>query len=320
MPLEPSISNPNPTKNYGNNSARKKILIAGASGFIGSHTTAFLEDLGHTVFTLARNDKKLSENEVFWDPAHNILKPEEIDGMDCILNFCGDNIASGRWSREKKARIIASRIQSTELICRVAAKLKKRPRLIVNASATGIYGNRGEEILDEESNPGTGFLAEVCRKWEDATQSAKDRGLRVVNLRTGVVLSPHGGMLKKILPAFTHCLGGKLGKGSQYMSFVCMEDLLSIINHLIVGDTLSGPVNAVSPFPVTNSEFTEVLSTVVERPALLNMPESLLRFIFGEMADEVMLAGRRVMPKRLLEDGFRFRFQKIEETLEYVLK
>ena len=296
-----------------------KVLVSGASGFVGSRLTARLTDDGHQVTRLVRSHPKPERAEIQWDPAAGGLEPSALAGFDAVVHLAGENISQGRWTDAKKARIRHSRVRGTQLLAQTLARPAGRPKVLVTASAIGFYGNRGDEQLDEQSPPGSGFLAHVCRQWESATEPAAEAGVRVVPLRLGLVLSSTGGALAKMLPIFRLGLGGPLGSGRQYVSWITLDDVIGAIQHAIAADSLRGPVNAVAPHPVTNREFTRALGRALRRPALLPAPAFALRVILGQMADELLLASTRVLPRRLLDSGFRFRDPGLESALKRVL-
>jgi uncharacterized protein (TIGR01777 family) len=239
--------------------------------------------------------------------------------MEAVVHLAGENIASGRWTAARKARIRSSRVMGTRTLCETLARLSQPPKVLVSASAIGYYGDRGAEPLWENSAFGTGFLAEVCRAWEEATQPAVQKGIRVVLLRIGIVLSPAGGALAKMLIPFQLGLGGVIGSGNQYMSWIALDDVAGVIAHALVTDTLQGPVNAVAPYPVTNREFTKTLGRVLRRPTVFPLPGFAARLAFGEMADALLLASTRVEPKRLLATQYVFRYPELEDALRHLL-
>ena len=296
-----------------------KVLVSGASGFVGSRLTARLTDDGHQVTRLVRSHPKPERAEIQWDAAAGGLEPSALAGFDAVVHLAGENISQGRWTDAKKARIRHSRVRGTQLLAQTLARPAGRPKVLVTASAIGFYGNRGDEQLDEQSPPGSGFLADVCRQWESATEPAAEAGIRVVPLRLGLVLSSTGGALAKMLPIFRLGLGGPLGSGRQYVSWITLDDVIGAIQHAIAADSLRGPVNAVAPHPVTNREFTRALGRALRRPALLPVPAFALRVILGQMANELLLASTRVVPRRLLDSGFRFRDPGLESALKRVL-
>jgi uncharacterized protein (TIGR01777 family) len=295
-----------------------KVLITGSTGLIGSSLIAFLSTGGHSVTCLKRNKSKIGEDDLYWNPEKREIDTSKLEGFDAVVHLSGENVA-GRWTDEKKAEIEDSRVKSTRLLCNSLSKLKKKPSVLVCASAIGYYGDRGDEILTEDSQAGRGFLPDVSKKWEAATEVARKAGIRVVNLRLGVVLSPRGGALEKMLLPFRVGLGGKVGSGRQWMSWISIHDVIGAAYHAINVDSIEGPVNAVSPKPVTNVEFTSILGNVLKRPTFFTVPSLLLRALFGEMADETLLSSTRVMPSKLLSTGFEFQFTDLEASLRNLL-
>ena len=296
-----------------------KVLIAGSSGLVGTAVTSSLGKKGSAVSRLVRTTADPAKQEVEWHPNRGELDPSAIEGFDAVINLGGESIAEGRWTEEKKKRIRESRIQGTRLLSETMAKLSARPKVFLCASATGVYGDRGNEIVDELSPAGKGFLAEVCREWEEATQAATNANVRVVNLRFGPIFSSEGGMLEKLLPPFRLGVGGKIGSGEQYMSWVAMDDVVGVINFALENETVRGPLNVVTPNAVTNAEFTKALGKVLSRPTFFMVPAFAARLAFGEMADEMLLASQRVMPKRLNEAGYKFQYPEVEGALRHVL-
>ena len=295
------------------------ILVSGSSGLVGSALVPFLTADGHRVTCLVRARPERGKAEVYWDPAAGRIDAGAIEGLDAAVHLSGESIASGRWTAEKKARIRDSRTKGTRLLSESLAGLAKPPKVFDCASAVGYYGNRGEELVKETSPPGSDFVAEVCRAWEASTEPAGRKGIRVVNLRIGIVLSPAGGALAKMLTPFRMGVGGKIGDGKQYMSWVAMDDLVGIISHALKTDALAGPVNAVTPNPVTNAEFTRTLGRVLRRPTIFPMPAFAARLAFGEMADALLLASQRVEPAKLLKAGYAFHFVELEPALRHLL-
>jgi uncharacterized protein len=289
-----------------------RALISGASGLIGSALVPSLESHGYEVTRLVRR-KPLRPNEVQWNPTGPI-SPGLVSEFDAIIHLSGENIA-GRWTEQKKCRIRESRIFTTDFLAQALAKAAKPPKAFICASAIGYYGNRGEEVLTEDSPSGDGFFPEVCREWEFATEPASDAGIRVVNLRTGIVLSREGGALKQMLLPFRLGLGGKIGDGQQWWSWIHIEDLVSAVRPILQNYQLRGPVNMTTPNPVTNAEFTKALADVLKRPAILPVPAFALRLLFGELADEGLLASARVAPERLTQSRFHFRFSELKQAL-----
>ena len=280
---------------------------------IGSAFIAAVEEDGAQVTRMVRDSPKAGEIE--WHPNQDAIEPAKLEGFDAIVNLAGENIADGRWTDEKKKKIHDSRVHGTHLISEAIAKLTSKPRVFLSGSATGIYGDRPDEILDEQSDSGGGFLAGVCREWEKATELASNAGVRVVNLRLGPVLAPHGGMMEKMLTPFKMGLGGKIGSGKQYISWVSIDDVVAAMQLALKDESIRGPLNVVSPNPVTNEEFTKVLGEVLSRPTMMAVPAFAARLAFGEMADEMLLASQRVRPKRLQDAGFEFKYAKLDETL-----
>ncbi len=260
------------------------------------------------------------EDEVRWDPSSGTLDPQHLEHIDAVVHLAGENISSGRWTGEKKRRIRESRIKGTQLLAQSVSRLFDPPKVFVSVSATGYYGDRGDEKLNEESEAGTGFLPDLCRQWESAIEAAIIRGIRVVIPRLGMVLSPKGGALGLMLPIFRLGMGGRIGTGRQYQSWIAIDDLLGVIHYAIQNDWLHGPINAVSPNPVTNLEFSQALGRVLSRPGRLSLPSFAARMVFGGMADEVLLASARVSPARLVKSGYKFKFPELEGALRHILQ
>jgi hypothetical protein len=256
---------------------------------------------------------------VYWDPAGGDIDTPKLEGFDAVVHLAGEPIA-GRWNAAKKRAIRESRVKSTRLLCETLARLSSRPRVLVGASASGYYGDRGDAVLREESGPGSSFLSQVCQEWEGATGRAAEGGIRVVNLRFGFVLSRAGGGLAKMVPAFKMGVGGKIGSGKQYLSWIAIDDLVQIILFATTAEVLHGPANAVAPNPVTNLEFTKTLGRVLRRPAIFPMPAFAVRLAFGEMGKELLLASARLEPARLLSAGYQFRFPELEGALRHLLR
>lgn len=295
-----------------------KILISGASGVIGSALIPFLTTGGHSVTKLVRRPP-VSDGEVFWDPESGRLDLEQIRGVDTVIHLSGENIGQGRWTNKKKKRIIESRTKGTSLIAETVARLDPPPKTFVCASAIGYYGDRGGETLTEEAACGLDFISGVCDKWEKAASPAMSRGIRVVFLRIGIALSPLGGALQKMLPVFKAGMGGKFGNGGQYMSWIGIDDVIGAVSHVIENDDIVGEVNIVAPKPVTNSDFARTLGRVLSRPSVFPVPEQAINLAFGEMGREVLLAGAKVMPKKLLDTGYLFRNPDLEGALRHLL-
>ncbi|MGB4782110.1 TIGR01777 family oxidoreductase [Candidatus Methylomirabilis sp.] len=299
--------------------AQLHILVTGSTGFVGSALVPFLAAGGHRITRLVRVTPEHGIAEVQWDPEAGVIDTARLEGLDAVVHLAGENIATGRWTAEKKAKIRDSRVDGTRLLCDSLAGLKQPPKVMVCASATGYYGDRGDELLTEESASGTGFLAGVCREWEAAAKPAAQKGIRVVHLRFGMVLSGAGGALARLLQPFKIGLGGVLGTGHQYISWIALDDLLGVIAHALTTEALQGPVNAVTPNPVTNQEFTRTLGRIIGRFTPFAMPAVAARLTFGEIADEVLLASQRVQPTRLLATGYRFRYPDLEGALRHSL-
>jgi uncharacterized protein (TIGR01777 family) len=296
-----------------------RVAVSGSTGLVGSQVVASLSAAGHEVVRLVRRAPAPGERAVRWDPVKREIDAAGLEGLDAAVHLAGENIASGRWNAARKAAIRDSRVDGTRFLCDALAGLARPPKTLVCASAIGYYGDRGGESLTEESPPGKGFLAEVCREWEAASAPAARKGIRVVLLRIGVVLSPRGGALSRMLPPFRAGLGGVIGGGRQYVSWVALDDLVGIVLHALRSGELRGPVNAVAPVPVTNREFTEALGKVLSRPTLLPVPAFALRLAVGEMADALLLASTRVVPRRLEGTGYPFRFPELPAALRHLL-
>ena len=296
-----------------------RILVTGAGGLVGSALVPALQVHGHTVARLVRTFPRLEEREIAWDPDHQSIATPALEGYDAVIHLAGENIASGRWTAAKKARIYRSRIQGTRLLCEALLQLVTPPQTLICASAIGYYGHQGERFLQETSPSGNDFLAVVCRDWEATASLATQRGIRVVHLRLGMVLSAAGGALAKMLFPFRFGLGGRLGNGKQYMSWITLEDVIGIITYILERQTLHGPVNAVAPEPVTNAVFTQTLGTVLRRPTFCPLPAMAARLLFGEMADALLLASSRVQPTQLLKAGYPFRYPILHDALRHLL-
>ena len=288
-----------------------RIALTGSSGLVGSALVSSLQSAGHEVVRLKRPEQ--------WDPDSGTIDSSVLSGSDAVVHLAGENIASGKWTAARKQRIHDSRVNGTKLIAETISRIDPPPRVLVSASATGYYGNRGSKVLREESPSGRGFLSEVCRQWEAATVAATRKGVRVVHLRTGLVLSTHGGALGKMLLPFKFGLAGKIGSGNQYWSWISLDDVCGIIVHCIQAAGLHGPVNTVSPSPVTNLQFTKTLGRVLGRPTLFPLPAFAARLAFGEMADALLLSSARVEPTKLIASRFVFKHKELEPTLRYLL-
>jgi uncharacterized protein len=296
-----------------------KILITGASGLIGRALSSTLKANGHTIVSAVRREPRRND-EVQWDPKSGTMAASAFDGVDAVVHLAGAGIGDKRWTNDYKMEILESRTNGTALLAKTMAGLANKPQVFISGSAIGIYGARADEELSESASIGSGFLADVCRDWEDAAAPASQAGIRTVLIRTGIVLSPDGGALKKQLPLFKLGLGGKFGNGKQWQSWISITDEVNAIVHLLTS-SLSGPVNLTAPAPVTNSEFTRVLSKVVSRPAILPIPSFGPKLLLGgELADALLFTGQRVTPNALLADGFVFSHPTLDTALRALLK
>lgn len=291
-----------------------KIVMTGSSGFIGKQLSSHLEQQGHTLVRLSRSPK---ENEHFWDPATKQLDPNLLNGADIVINLAGENIL-GRWNQEKMDRIRASRLEATQLLCDCLLTCETKPKLFINASAIGYYGDRGEEVLTESSSSGHGFLAEVCREWERIPETLQTHGVRVAYTRFGLVLGPEGGALKLMEKPFKMGMGGTLGKGEQIMSWIALDDVISAFDLIITNETLSGPINFTAPNALSNLEFTKHLASAFGKSAPLPIPKFIISTIFGSGA-EVFLSSTRAHPQKLLDAGFAFAYPTLDEALKKYL-
>ncbi len=296
-----------------------KVLVTGSNGMIGSAACAFFRSQGQSVIRLVRSKSHLNQDTIYWNPVTEEIHLDQLEGFDAVLHFAGDNISNQRWSRKKKESIFRSRCRDTWLLSQALSRLQRPPKFFFCASAIGYYGNRGDEILTEESLPGQGFLAELCIQWEEATQAAKDRGIRVVHGRFGAVLSPNGGLLKRALPAFRMGLGATLGTGKQYMSWICLSDLVRAIDFIREKTELSGTYNFTSFYPITNAEFTTTLARHLHRKAFLRIPAPILKILLGERGEALLLSSARALPKRLIQAGFTFSTPTLSEALAHLL-
>jgi uncharacterized protein len=291
-----------------------RVLMSGAAGLLGSAIGRVLETEGAVITRLVRGGAS-GHNQIAWEPGKPLTLPSS---FDAVIHLAGESVV-GRWTAAKKARIRDSRVQGTRTLAEAVARMGTKPQVLVAASAIGYYGDRGDEALSEESPSGTGFLAEVCREWEAASEPAERAGVRVAHIRTGVVLSKQGGALGKMLLPFRLGLGGRLGSGRQWLSWIHVDDIVGAVQHALDREKVSGPVNLVGPNPVTNAEFAKALGKALSRPAILPVPAFALRLALGEMADEALLASQRVLPKRLLTTGYEFRFHELGAALANTL-
>ena len=294
--------------------ARLRIAITGASGFIGQRLVPLLASAGHTVLTVSRHEPRAGTGDIRWDPARGVLDPAALDGVDAVIHMAGARVDQ-RWSDQARREIRESRTLGTALLARTLAGLERRPSVLLSVSATGYYGNGGERVLNEQSAPGTGFLAGVVQEWESAADAARAAGIRVAHPRLGVVLGDGGGALERLLPPFRMGLGGRIGDGEQWMSWIAREDAARAFEFLLQDGDVAGPVNVVAPEPVRNATFTRVLADVLGRPALTVVPAFALRALYGQMAEETLLVSQRVSADRLLQAGFAFRYPALHEAL-----
>jgi len=295
-----------------------KVLVTGSSGLLGSALVRHLTSHGHFVVRLVRKHPQRDRGDIVWDPTIGRIERPPLEKLDAVVHLAGENIL-GLWTEKKRKRIHLSRVQATEFLTEALAGLTHKPRVFVSASAVGIYGNRGDQWLNENTGPGEGFLPMLCREWERATDLAANAGIRVVNTRIGIVLSAAGGALKGMLPAFRAGLGGWLGNGRQYMSWIAIEDAVAAIQYALENGSLSGPVNLVAPEPVTNREFTRSLARALHRPAFMPVPGFMLKLLPGSFAKETVLASQRVEPAKLRRSGFQFTFPTLDDALDHEL-
>ena len=299
------------------------IVISGSSGLIGKALVARLVEMDQKVRRMVRKPVASAvegEGDIHWLPLQETVERRKLEGEDVVVHLAAQNVADGKWTKESKQGIRDTRVQGTKTLCDALAKLSNPPKVLVAASAIGYYGDRGDEQLTEASPPGEGFLAEVAKEWEEATEPARQAGIRVVNLRFGMVLSSSGGALKRMLPIFQRGLGGPLGSGRQYVSWVTMDDAVGAIVHAIRTQSLSGPVNVTAPNPVTNREFTRTLAHVLRKRAMLPVPGFALKMKFGQMAEELLLASCYAVPKKLTDSGYKFQYPELEGGLRHVLR
>lgn len=293
-----------------------KTMITGCTGLVGSALIESLFKNGHSIQCLKRDTTP--ETHHFWDT--DSLPKDHNDGFDTIIHLAGENVANGRWTKKKKEQILNSRLDGTRELIDYISLLANKPKVFLCASAIGYYGDRGNEILDEGSSLGVGFLAEVCRQWEKETQRLSSLGIRIVNLRFGMILSPNGGALHKMIPPFKAGLGGVVGTGKQHMSWISIRDVVSIIDFITKNETIKGPVNVVSPIQTTNKEFTKTLGKVLNRPTIFKVPAAAARLVFGQMADEMLLTSSRVTPQKLIQSGYQYVDQSLESVLRYCVE
>ena len=302
------------------NLQNQRIVVTGATGLVGSRLCTALEQASATPIRAVRRPVKDEARELFWNPNRGEIDRAKLEGVDAVVHLAGENISGGRWTEAFKQKILDSRVKGTHLISDALARLERKPRQFICASAIGYYGNRRDEVMTEQSPPDDDFLANVCRQWEANCQAARDAGIPVTNIRIGVVLSTEGGALQKMLTPFKLGAGGKIGDGRQYMSWIAIDDLVAVIVHLLARDEpVAGPVNVVAPHPVTNAEFTKTLGHVLHRPTIFPMPAFAARLAFGEMADALLLSSTRVAPNALEASGYKFQYPELEPTLRHLL-
>jgi uncharacterized protein (TIGR01777 family) len=296
-----------------------KILVSGSHGLVGKALIKSLTTDGHEMVRLVRRELSFGAPEVEWHPDQGRIDAEQLEGFDVVVHLAGENIASGRWTGEKKRAIRESRVEGTSLLSESLARLSRPPSVFLSASAIGYYGDRGDELLTEKSAPGEGFLPSVCIEWENATKPAVEKGIRTVHTRFGIILDRAEGALAKMLPLFKMGIGGKIGDGKQWMSWIALDDVVNGLKFLIADTSTSGPVNFVAPNPVTNAEFTKALGRVLSRPTLFPVPAFGARLAFGEMADALLLSSQKVEPSVMQDRGFLFSWPTLEPALKHLL-
>ena len=295
------------------------VAISGSSGFLGRNLRRFLTTGGHRVLRLVRSRAGTGGDNVYWNPARGEVEHARLEGVDAIVHLAGEPLIGVRWTEAKKREILRSRRDGTEWMAHTAARLSPPPRVLVCASAVGYYGSRGNEVLTEESRAGRGFLADVCKAWEEAAAPARRAGIRVAHLRQGVALSPDGGALQLMLPAFRAGAGGRLGSGRQYLPWISLDDTLGLILHAIATPGVSGPINVTAPLPVTNAAFTSALGRVLGRPTVVPVPSLAVRALLGEMGRTVLLGGQRAVPAKAEATGYDFLHPSVDEALRFAL-
>lgn len=296
-----------------------KVLISGSHGLVGGALVKSLTTNGHECIRLVRHGRTVGAPEVEWHPEKGLIDKEQLEGIEAVVHLAGENIAEGRWTSEKKRAILESRVNGTVLLSETLATLKRPPAVFLSASAIGYYGNRGDELLTETSAPGSDFLAHVCQEWEKATTPAAEQGIRTVLARFGIILAEKGGALAKMLTPFQMGIGGRIGDGKQWMSWIALDDVVSAIQFMLHDQFVNGPLNFVAPNPVRNADFTKALGSVLARPTFLPVPAFGVRLAFGEMADALLLASQKVEPAVLKARGFAFSWPRLELTLKHLL-
>ena len=296
-----------------------KILVSGSHGLVGKALIDSLTTDGHEVLKLVRSKRAFGAPEIEWQPNQGQLDAGHLEGFDVVVHLAGESIASGRWTDDKKRAIRESRVKGTTLLSETIARLSRPPAAFICASAIGYYGNRGDELLTEKSAPGKDFLASVCVEWEKATKPAMEKGIRTIQARFGVILDTDGGALSQMLTPFRMGIGGRVGSGRQWMSWIALEDVVNGLKFLIAAKQVEGPANFVAPNPVTNAEFTKTLGRVLSRPTLIPVPAFAARLVFGELADALLLSSQRVEPGVLEDKGFLFSWPTLEPALQHML-
>jgi uncharacterized protein (TIGR01777 family) len=296
-----------------------RVAVSGASGFVGTQLCAFLTTGGHTVSRIVRHWPAASDDEILWDPARGEIDAAKLEGFDAVVHLAGENVGGGRWTRARKERILKSRVEGTRLLAETLAKLARPPSVFVSGSAIGLYGQHGDEPLDENTPPGNDFLAEVCRGWEAAAEPAVNHGIRVVHPRFGVILSPSGGALAKLLPPMKVGAGGRIGSGKQITSWVSLDDAIYAVHHALCDEALVGPMNVVAPHAVSNAELTHLIGEVLHRPTVFPLPATVVKLLFGEMGETMLLGGARVVPARLQAARFAFQHPTLPVALAHLL-
>ena len=296
-----------------------KILISGSNGLIGSTLTSFLRTGGHRVSRLVRSQSDMTSTDIFWSPNKGIIKTSDLEGFDFVIHLAGENVANGRWNSRSKDKILQSRVLGTKLLSETLAKLKTPPKALLCASASGYYGNSGDTSVNEAHVLGDGFLPMVVQQWEQATKNASDAGIRVINMRLGVVLNPRGGALKKMLTPFKLGIGGRIGTGEQYISWVTLDDVIGAMHHIMTGCDIQGPVNIAAPTPATNAEFTKHLARSLHRISIMPVPAFMIKLLFGDMGKETVLTSTRMDSTKLISSGYRYKFANLGPALDHML-
>lgn len=297
-----------------------RILVTGSSGLVGSALVPNLTEKGHEVYRLIRNQNKVNKTDIHWDPNSGILNVESLEDFNVIIHLAGENISSRRWSKNQKDKISQSRIQSTRLLVDKISETKNPPQLFISASAIGYYGSQGSELLTEQSAKGEGFLADLVQNWEKMAGCIQSKEIRSAFLRFGIILSERGGALAKLLLPFRLGLGSTISDGQQYMSWISLSDVVQIIDYIIQIEKISGPVNLVAPEPVTNSQYSKALGKALKRPVIFKAPSSILRLVLGEMADSLLLSSSRVIPRKLIDNGYTFLHPTIKDAFDSIFE